>query len=510
MFNTEGYTLGQSRFSSWKKITLLTLLILIYANAFSQNNINTTLGTGGIFTIKDLSNNYFTLSQSTGQVNILNTLRLENTSNSTTGIIFKGADRFIHNYGTQNTFMGINSGNFTMTGYQNTAVGYQSLNANTLGIWNTAVGYQSLNANTTGSGNTAVGLNSLVSNTTGFLNTAVGLSSLYSNTTGYQNTAVGYQSLYSNTTGGNNTAVGLSSLYSNTTGLNNTAVGLSSLYTNTTGTFNTALGFQSLYWNTTGYQNTAVGFGSLYTNTTGLDNTALGYQSLNFNTGNQNTALGSRSLYTNTTGGFNTAVGLYSLTNNTTGSNNTGIGNDAQVPNGTLNNQVRIGNILVTYAGVQVAWTITSDKRWKSDIQDSKLSLSFINKLRPVSYFRNNDESKKTEYGFIAQEVEQVLKEEGVENTGMITITDEGMYELRYNDLLAPMVKAIQELKSENDVLKNENNSMKVEISSVKSKNDKLESEVESLKSMSEKLVKLERLVNELTTVKNVSLSELK
>ena len=48
--------------------------------------------------------------------------------------------------------------------------------------------------------------------------------------------------------------------------------------------------------------------------------------------------------------------------------------------------------------------------------------LGFINKLRPVSYFRNNDESKKTEYGFIAQEVEEVLKETGTENTGMITI----------------------------------------------------------------------------------------
>ena len=49
-----------------------------------------------------------------------------------------------------------------------------------------------------------------------------------------------------------------------------------------------------------------------------------------------------------------------------------------------------------------------------------------------------------------------MLQEEGIENTGMLNVTDEGYYELRYNDLLAPIIKAIQELKSENDQLKEE------------------------------------------------------
>ncbi|MCX7879030.1 MAG: hypothetical protein N2510_10400, partial [Ignavibacteria bacterium] len=39
----------------------------------------------------------------------------------------------------------------------------------------------------------------------------------------------------------------------------------------------------------------------------------------------------------------------------------------------------------------------------------------------------------------------------GVENVGMLTVTDEGEYQLRYNDLIAPMIKAIQELKEENE-----------------------------------------------------------
>ena len=96
-------------------------------------------------------------------------------------------------------------------------------------------------------------------------------------------------------------------------------------------------------------------------------------------------------------------------------------------------------------ATTKVAWTTSSDKRWKSNIQNSNLGLDFITKLHPVSYYRNNDESKKTEYGFIAQELEATLNNAGATNNGIISKDDKGMYSVRYNDLLAPMVKAIQE-----------------------------------------------------------------
>ena len=169
--------LGKSRFQSGKtKLFYITIICiacgeLLISNLLIAQNINTTLGTLGVFTIKDASNNYFTLSQSTGQVNILKTLRLENTTNSTTGVIFKGTDRFIHNDGANNTFIGINSGNFTMTGIQNTAVGVSSLQNNTTGSQNTALGYNSLVSNTDGFNNTALGWNSLALNTSGSNNT---------------------------------------------------------------------------------------------------------------------------------------------------------------------------------------------------------------------------------------------------------------------------------------------------------------------------------------------------
>ncbi len=115
------------------------------------------------------------------------------------------------------------------------------------------------------------------------------------------------------------------------------------------------------------------------------------------------------------------------------------------VPSATGSNQIRIGNASITYFGAQVALSVTSDKRWKSDIQKSGLGLAFIKSLNPVSYYRNGDVSKKIEYGFIAQELESALSKANATNNGIITKDDEGMLSVRYNDLLAPIVKAIQE-----------------------------------------------------------------
>jgi len=153
----------------------------------------------------------------------------------------------------------------------------------------------------------------------------------------------------------------------------------------------------------------------------------------------------------------NCAFGWNALSNVTIGVNNIGIGTGANVPTAIGNNQIRMGNTNITYAGIQVAWSITSDKRWKTDIQTSKLGLNFINNLNPVSYICKNDETKKIEYGFIAQELQILLIESGAVNNGIITKDDEGMLSVRYNDLLAPMVKAIQELNLENEKLKLEN-----------------------------------------------------
>ena len=121
------------------KNSILFFCFLFGAICFAQD-ITNTLPPGGKFIVKDAFNNYLTLEQSTGQLSLLRTLFLENTTSSNTGVIFKGADRFIHNYGANNTFMGLGSGNFAMTGNFNSAFGMQTLNANTSGANNTATG----------------------------------------------------------------------------------------------------------------------------------------------------------------------------------------------------------------------------------------------------------------------------------------------------------------------------------------------------------------------------------
>ncbi len=163
------------------------------------------------------------------QLEITKNFRLPATTynaGSPYGVIYKDANRFIHdfNYGNngtvtttgQNTFVGISAGNLTM-GSTATQTNHAS--------FNTGIGYQSLTANTLGLGNTAIGATALVANTTGNQNTAIGYDAMASNTTGYQNTAMGGSALNRNTTGINNVVVGPSALYYNTTGSHNTAVG---------------------------------------------------------------------------------------------------------------------------------------------------------------------------------------------------------------------------------------------------------------------------------------------
>ena len=400
--------------------------------AYPQD-ITNTLGSGGVFKIKDAVSDYFTVTYSTGQVNILKSLRLENTSNSTTGVIYTAGDRFIHNYGTNNTFIGINSGNFSMSG----------------------------------NSNTALGIHSLFKNTTGSNNTAFGLDALYNNTTGSDNTACGWQSLFSNTAGINNTAYGTESLLSNTTGNNNTATGFASLRQNTTGSGNTANGFGSLANSTTASRNTADGYQSLGYNSTGSSNTANGYQSLFFNTtGSNNTASGDWSLYTHTTGSNNTALGVNAYPVPTTLNNYTGVGYNVGF-NSSTSNSVEIGNTSVSSIRGQVNFSIYSDERIKDNISENVPGLAFINKLRPVTYNLNIHKQNEIVYkgkenqaewdskydiekirmtGFIAQEVEKAAIETNYNFSGVEKSKDEtGLYSLRYSEFVVPLVKAVQE-----------------------------------------------------------------
>ena len=105
---------------------------------------------------------------------------------------------------------------------------------------------------------------------------------------------------------------------------------------------------------------------------------------------------------------------------------------------------------------------VTSDQRLKKDIQTSTLGLDFINNLNPVSYkFIEGSKDlvngeyvsvpgSRTHYGLIAQEVKQVLDDAGIEDFGGWVLIDrldeESDQALRYEEFVAPLIKAVQEL----------------------------------------------------------------
>ncbi len=255
---------------------------------------------------------------------------LPNPSAPGVGNIVKGGNRFIHNFGVGNTFIGELAGNLSMTGQNNTGAGLWALRSNAAGNANTATGANTLSVNNAGSSNTATGTFALESNTTGNMNTATGVDALQKNISGNNNTATGVQALFTNFGGNDNTATGAFALQANFFGSKNTATGSLALNKNTSGSNNTAHGWNALGSNTTGIRNTAMGESAMFANTMGNDNTASGISALAVNTtGAGNTASGSGALLLNTTGSNNTANGSAALGQGVAGSGNTAIGKGA-------------------------------------------------------------------------------------------------------------------------------------------------------------------------------------
>jgi len=342
-------------------------------------------------------------------------------SNATAGNILKGGATFIHNFGQDNTFVGVSAGNLTTTGVGNTAVGIRALGGNTSGLSNTAVGANALRNNTTGGANSALGWNALVSNSTGF----------------------------------NNTAFGAEALFSNTSGVANTALGLKALRGNSTGRSNTGIGGLALGNNTTGDGNTAVGGVVLEDNTTGRDNTAIGDAALQHGTGDFNTAVGALTLNTNTSGSNNVAVGYLAGFNLTTGALNIDIGNQGVAGEAST---IRIGTapqqqrtFIAGIRGVATAnanavpvvvdsdgqlGTLSSSRAVKDSIEDIDAASDALMKLRPVTFYYKTDQNpagRARQYGLVAEEVAEVAPD-------LVAHSADGAIETVYYQFLPPML----------------------------------------------------------------------
>jgi trimeric autotransporter adhesin len=295
------------------------------------------------------------------QLDLTGSLALPATTASA-GQLKLGGSRFMHAFGTDNTYLGRGAGGLGQYADTNTGLGKGALAAVAEGDANTAVGTDSLNHATNLAGNTAVGVRSLFAQSYNHCNTQSGLPCWTSNT------AVGYEALRDNS--------------SATPGADPTP----------------------------GTQNTAVGVQAGLTNTTGLKNTFLG--------GHADSA----------------AISLQ---------NATAVGYGAVVD---ASNHVRIGNTAVTQIGGQKGWSNLSDARAKEAIRDLGLGLELVLALRPVQ-FRMKEGDGRTDLGFVAQDIEALLGD----GYGLVGIggDPDRTLSLRYMDLIAPLVKAVQEQQAE-------------------------------------------------------------
>lgn len=130
---------------------------------------------------------------------------------------------------------------------------------------------------------------------------------------------------------------------------------------------------------------------------------------------------------------------------NLLGSTSTGIAGAYVGTSGTSN--------IVTFT---VQTTSPSDVRLKEEIADADLGLAFVKQLRPVSYKLKADPKHQKGYGFIADEVEQII---GLDSSLVYhepdwKVGDEtGFKTIHYPSYVAVLTKAIQELTAKVEAL---------------------------------------------------------
>ena len=162
-------------------------------------------------------------------------------------------------------------------------------------------------------------------------------------------------------------------------------------------------------------------------------------------------------------------------------------GSGAVATNGNLTVD---GNLTATGSVTANGVVNSSDARLKEAVSSVGVGLGLINDLNPVRYHRINNPESDIEMGLMAQEVEATLAKHGLGNSGMVVQPDDkGYLYLRYNDLLAPMIKALQELDDASEA-KDEQ---------IASLQQKLESQQEELlaivQSQQEQIAQLQKLV---------------
>lgn len=140
-------------------------------------------------------------------------------------------------------------------------------------------------------------------------------------------------------------------------------------------------------------------------------------------------------------------------------------------PEGSPNCIVGRGNCVIYGQVSGNSWAENSDRELKYDITDIEADAAgkFIAALKPSSYHmveplpeavkefnivqtRDAQEPGNTRYGFIAQDVQAAMEGAGMTN-GIVVTMDGGTLGLRYTELIAPLVKVVQDLTARVEAL---------------------------------------------------------
>ncbi len=303
---------------------------------------------------------------------------------------------------------------------------------------------------------------------TGISNSFFGSGAGQANTNGSDNSFVGFWAGRNNTTGDSNSFFGTGAGFSNTTSSGNAFFGNDAGGSNLTGTNNAFFGKDAGRMNNS---NNNSFFGGLAgdANTSGFNNAFFGNGAGGANTmGGDNVFVGGVAGTGNTGGGSNTFVGAGSGSTNMTGNNNTIIGSNANVgglglsfasaigsnASVSTSNTVALGrsngaDVVVIY-GLGVAGatplcrnlsnqisTCSSSLRYKTNIGQFSQGMSFVNKLRPISFEWKDGGTK--DVGFGAEEIAKI-------DPRFVTYNDKGEVEgVKYDRIGVVLVNAVKE-----------------------------------------------------------------
>ena len=428
---------------------------------------------------------------------------------NSSGSYFLGGNEFISSNLSNTVKVGVLAGHVNVASFS-THIGHQA-GAVSTGISNTFVGYQAGLDNTTGGQNDFFGIRAGENNLTGSSNSFLGRSAGNSNSSGSENVFVGRNAGGSNTTGNQNTIIGEGANVGSGSLVNATAIGNAAVVSSSNtlvlgNNANVGIGTSSVSSAYKLHVNAASGGLARYAvlAQADYDGSSASYGLFSWMTGggsgtHYGVYISNGSATTGTEYGiystgedrnyFSATVGIATTVPTTQARLHVAGGDiamDANADNGikwVTGNTMEAhlfrwsnnDNLYVTnngsanLTGVYLAdgatwWTSTSDLRLKENIVETSYGLEDLLQLSVKEYNYKTTPEKDKEIGMIAQEVYEVIPEivqkgddgayRGAGNSELSMEAGFSPWGIEYSGLIPILVKSVQELKAENDLLR--------------------------------------------------------